>query len=112
MVEIGCRDAQQQIAFGDPAADVHVPLGDPHDGDHVKAFAKRVAEALAHERPDDVVAEMTKSLRTGRVFVDWLQNDPTRQTVAPDEFTKQQHYFAGKGSNSAIINSVSSSSGH
>jgi bifunctional non-homologous end joining protein LigD len=68
---------------GSAGVHVHVPLGEPHDGDHVKAFAKRVAEALARDRPDDVVAEMTKSLRTGKVFVDWLQNDPTRQTVTP-----------------------------
>jgi bifunctional non-homologous end joining protein LigD len=68
---------------GSVGVHVHVPLGEPHQGDDVKAFAKRVAEALAQERPDDVVAEMAKSLRTGKVFVDWLQNDPTRQTVAP-----------------------------
>ncbi len=26
---------------------------------------------------------MEKTRRRGKVFVDWLQNDPTRQTVAP-----------------------------
>jgi bifunctional non-homologous end joining protein LigD len=26
---------------------------------------------------------MRKDLRAGKVYVDWLQNDPTRQTVAP-----------------------------
>jgi bifunctional non-homologous end joining protein LigD len=26
---------------------------------------------------------MRKSARHGRVYVDWLQNDPNRQTVAP-----------------------------
>jgi bifunctional non-homologous end joining protein LigD len=26
---------------------------------------------------------MQKSERAGKVYVDWLQNDPTRQTVAP-----------------------------
>jgi bifunctional non-homologous end joining protein LigD len=30
-----------------------------------------------------VVAEVDKSRRGGKVFLDWLQNDPTRQTVAP-----------------------------
>jgi bifunctional non-homologous end joining protein LigD len=62
---------------------LHVPLGQPHEGEQVKAFAKRIAEALAQQHPDEVVAEMNKSLRRGKVFVDWLQNDPTRQTVAP-----------------------------
>ncbi len=26
---------------------------------------------------------MKRSARTGRVYIDWLQNDSTRQTVAP-----------------------------
>jgi bifunctional non-homologous end joining protein LigD len=62
---------------------VHVPLGRPHDGERVKAFARAVAEALAEQHPDEVIAAMEKTSRTGKVFVDWLQNDPTRQTVAP-----------------------------
>lgn len=48
-----------------------------------KRLAKELAETLAEERPDEVVAEMRRSARAGRVFVDWLQNDVTRQTVAP-----------------------------
>ncbi len=62
---------------------VHVPLGTPHDAAATKAFARVVARVLASERPDDVVAEMRKSDRAGKVYVDWLQNDATRQTVAP-----------------------------
>jgi bifunctional non-homologous end joining protein LigD len=60
---------------------VHVPLAAPLDSP--KDFARDVARALALRRPDDVVAEMRKELRAGKVYVDWLQNDPTRQTVAP-----------------------------
>jgi bifunctional non-homologous end joining protein LigD len=62
---------------------LHVPLGKPHEGDHVKRFARTVAEALARAHPDAVIAEVDKSRRAGKVFLDWLQNDPTRQTVAP-----------------------------
>jgi len=62
---------------------LHVPLGRPHEGEDVKAFARALAEALARQWPDEVVTEMDKSRRAGKVLVDWLQNDPTRQTVAP-----------------------------
>jgi len=62
---------------------VHVPLGTPQDAAATKAFARLVARILAAERPDEVVAEMRKSDRPGKVYVDWLQNDATRQTVAP-----------------------------
>ena len=48
-----------------------------------KALARRLAERLAAERPEEVTAEMKRTARAGRVYVDWLQNDPTRQTVAP-----------------------------
>jgi bifunctional non-homologous end joining protein LigD len=62
---------------------IHVPLGAPHDGAEVKEFAKLVARAVGERRPDEVVAEVHRSRRAGKVYVDWLQNDPTRQTVAP-----------------------------
>jgi len=62
---------------------LHVPLGAANDGEHVKRFARAVAEALAQRHPELVVADVDKSRRAGKVFVDWLQNDPTRQTVAP-----------------------------
>ncbi|WP_084628650.1 DNA ligase D [Amycolatopsis nigrescens] len=46
-------------------------------------YAKAVAEQLARETPDLVVAKMTKTLRTRRVFIDWSQNNPAKTTVAP-----------------------------
>jgi bifunctional non-homologous end joining protein LigD len=48
-----------------------------------KRLARELAERLADQRPDEVVAEMKRTARAGKVFVDWLQNDVTRQTVAP-----------------------------
>jgi bifunctional non-homologous end joining protein LigD len=59
---------------------VHAPLGEPMD---TKRLARAVAERVASERPGEVVPEMRRSARRGKVYVDWLQNDPTRQTVAP-----------------------------
>jgi bifunctional non-homologous end joining protein LigD len=59
---------------------VHAQLAAPLD---TKALAREVAERLAEERPEEVTAEMKRSTRRGRVFVDWLQNDVSRQTVAP-----------------------------
>ncbi|HYX89736.1 MAG TPA: non-homologous end-joining DNA ligase [Gaiellaceae bacterium] len=59
---------------------LHVPLEQPGE---TKELARGIAQALAERHPDEVVAEMPLRLRAGKVFVDWLQNDPTRQTVAP-----------------------------
>lgn len=47
------------------------------------AYARSLAEQLARETPDLVVSKMTKSLRRGKVFVDWSQNNPAKTTIAP-----------------------------
>jgi bifunctional non-homologous end joining protein LigD len=46
-------------------------------------YANRVARQLEHEQPDLVVSRMSKTLRPGKVFVDWSQNNPAKTTVAP-----------------------------
>ncbi len=45
-------------------------------------FAHDVARRLAAEHPRDVVAVMAKARRTGRVFVDWSQNNTAKTTIA------------------------------
>lgn len=67
-------------ATGSLGLHVHAAVPEPMD---TKALARAIAERLAHEHPDLVVGEMKRAVRAGRVYVDWLQNDPTRQTVAP-----------------------------
>ena len=49
--------------------------------DDTKAFAKAVAEVLADGRSDLVVARQAKTLRAGRVLVDWYQNDRAKTTI-------------------------------
>ena len=48
-----------------------------------KAFTQSVAEAMAKARPDRYVATMAKSVRRGRVFVDYFRNDRGATAVAP-----------------------------
>jgi bifunctional non-homologous end joining protein LigD len=62
---------------------VFVPVHDDHSWQETKAFARALARVLAAENPDEVVDRQQRRLRAGRVLVDWLQNDPTRSTVAP-----------------------------
>ena len=50
--------------------------------DETKAWARSIAAELVRERPTEVVDRSVRSLRAGRVLIDWLQNDPTRSTVA------------------------------
>jgi bifunctional non-homologous end joining protein LigD len=62
---------------------VLVPLSEDHTWEETKAFARALAAFLAAESPDEVVDRQQRRLRAGKVLVDWLQNDPTRSTVAP-----------------------------
>jgi bifunctional non-homologous end joining protein LigD len=45
-------------------------------------YARRVAEDLEAALPDLVTARMTKSLRPGKVFVDWSQNAGAKTTIS------------------------------
>jgi bifunctional non-homologous end joining protein LigD len=45
--------------------------------------ALRFAQALERDRPDLVTSRMTRSLRPGKVFIDWSQNKASKTTVAP-----------------------------
>jgi bifunctional non-homologous end joining protein LigD len=59
-----------------------VPLNTATNYDKTKAFAHQVADALAQEHPELVVSDMKKSLREGKVFIDWSQNDDKKTTVS------------------------------
>lgn len=67
---------------GSKGLQVYVPLNRP-DASYAqtKPFARTVAEMLAGAEPDLVVALMTKARRTGRVLIDWSQNDAKKTTV-------------------------------
>ncbi|POM24849.1 putative DNA ligase-like protein [Actinomadura rubteroloni] len=54
-------------------------------------YAKRAAQRLESEHPDLVVSRMEKKLRTGKVFVDWSQNNPAKTTVAPYSLRAAAH---------------------
>jgi bifunctional non-homologous end joining protein LigD len=55
------------------------------------AYAKALAEQLAAETPELVVAKMAKNLRHGKVFIDWSQNNPAKTTIAPYSLRGRTH---------------------
>jgi bifunctional non-homologous end joining protein LigD len=48
-----------------------------------RELARTMAQELARARPELVVSNMRKELRTGRVLIDWSQNNAAKTTVAP-----------------------------
>ena len=67
---------------GSKGLQVYVPLNcDDVTFKHTKSFAKAVAELFEGTQPDLVVSRMTKARRTGKVLIDWSQNDKRKTTV-------------------------------
>jgi bifunctional non-homologous end joining protein LigD len=66
---------------GSKGLQIYVPLNAPTTYDETKPFAHALAQLLEHEHPDVVVSDMKKKIRTGKVFVDWSQNDEHKTTI-------------------------------
>lgn len=48
-----------------------------------KTFAKELAERMAADEPDKYLARISKAERVGRIFIDYLRNDPTSTAIGP-----------------------------
>jgi bifunctional non-homologous end joining protein LigD len=67
---------------GSKGLQVYVPLNDPDvTYAHTKPLARAIAELLQGAESELVVASMTRSRRTGKVLIDWSQNDRRKTTV-------------------------------
>jgi bifunctional non-homologous end joining protein LigD len=67
---------------GGKGVHVAVPIDDA-DWDTAKSFAERIAVRMAADSPKLYLAKMTKSLRTGRIFIDYFRNSREATSVAP-----------------------------
>lgn len=67
---------------GSKGLQIYVPLHTPTNYNKTKPFAHALARLLEEEHPHLVVSDMKKALRTGKVLVDWSQNDEHKTTVS------------------------------
>ena len=67
---------------GSKGLQIYVPLHTPTSYDVTKPFAHALARLLEDEHRDLVVSDMKKTLRVGKVLVDWSQNDEHKTTVS------------------------------
>ena len=58
-----------------------VPLNTPVTYEATQPFAKAIAELVTQQLPDRAVSEMAKTLRRGKVLIDWSQNSDFKTTV-------------------------------
>jgi bifunctional non-homologous end joining protein LigD len=68
---------------GSKGLQVYVPLNEEDvTYEQMKPLAHAVADLLQRRRPELIVAEMTKAQRSGKVLIDWSQNDAHKTTVS------------------------------
>jgi bifunctional non-homologous end joining protein LigD len=70
------------VLSGSKGIHLYAPLT-PAAPAHAADVARLLAQALGELLPDLVVTTMARPDRTGRVFVDWSQNNPAKTTVTP-----------------------------
>ncbi|WP_216895216.1 ATP-dependent DNA ligase [Nocardia alni] len=71
------------VTSGSKGIHVYVPLDRTLSARGATTVAKQVAQGLERLHPDQVTATMAKSARSGKVFLDWSQNNPSKTTIAP-----------------------------
>lgn len=71
------------VTSGSKGMQLYAALDGRRDAWAVREYARQVAVELAGAHPRLVVATMTKTLRRGKVLLDWSQNHPAKTTITP-----------------------------
>ncbi len=79
------------LTSGSKGLHLYTPLAEPVSSSGAAVLAKRVAQQLEKTMPTLVTATMTKSVRTGKVFLDWSQNNGSKTTIAPYSLRGREH---------------------
>jgi DNA ligase D-like protein (predicted ligase)/DNA ligase D-like protein (predicted polymerase)/DNA ligase D-like protein (predicted 3'-phosphoesterase) len=79
------------LTSGSKGLHLYSPLDTPVSSRGAVVLAKRVAQQLEKSMPKLVTATMTKSVRAGKVFLDWSQNNGSKTTIAPYSLRGRQY---------------------
>lgn len=79
------------LTSGSKGLHLYVPLDDPISSRGASVLAKRIAIQLETAMPTLVTATMTKSVRAGKIFLDWSQNSSAKTTIAPYSMRGREH---------------------
>ncbi len=71
------------VTSGSKGMQVYAALPGQHSADDIRVLAQSLAQDMTKAHPDLVVWKMTKSLRPGKVLLDWSQNTAAKTTISP-----------------------------
>lgn len=83
--------ATRAVTSGSKGMQLYADLEGTRTADEVSAVARALAEQLESERPDLVTSRMAKSVRPGRIFLDWSQNNGAKTTICPWSLRGREH---------------------
>jgi len=68
---------------GSKGMQLYVPLNTKTSYEETRPFGQAVAQIVAKQSPDDILAKMGKKTdRSGKVLIDWYQNNERKTTIA------------------------------
>ncbi len=77
---------------GSKGMQLYVPLNTRVSYEQTRPFAQAVAELIAKQSPEEVLAKMGKKTdRSGKVFIDWYQNNERKTTIAVYSLRAREH---------------------
>jgi bifunctional non-homologous end joining protein LigD len=79
------------VTSGSKGLQLYAAVSGRQDADVLRRYAKRLAEQLTRERPDLVLAVMTRAARPGKVLLDWSQNHAAKTTICPYSLRGRTH---------------------
>lgn len=71
------------VTSGSKGIHLYAGLDRTQSSDQISDFAHELARALEADHPDLAVSDMKKTLRKGKVLVDWSQNSAAKTTIVP-----------------------------
>ena len=71
------------VTSGSKGIHLYAALDGQQTSEEVSAVAHELARALEADHPDLIVSDMKKSLRNGKVLLDWSQNHRNKTTICP-----------------------------
>jgi bifunctional non-homologous end joining protein LigD len=79
------------VTSGSKGIHLYAALDGRQTSDQVSEVAHELARALEADHPDLVVSDMKKTLRDGKVLVDWSQNNGNKTTITPYSLRGRSH---------------------